>query len=319
MILASTADLKKYIAIGESFIFEDFEPYILKAVNKFTKKYVGNLHLALQDIPTGTDADIKQQAREQLRNALANFAWFLYLPLAQLQIDSSGISISVNENKKAAEWWQIKDLRRECLQSGHDAMDELLAILEANPTIFPVYSVNFSSINHELVVSNAVTFSKYYNINNSRLIYLALQHSIRTVEDQFLRPFMSNELLSTIKSPCTGKVNDFKTEIKKAVVAFTVAKIANIGLFILDDKGLRIDFENFMDGNRSNPTSGNTSEQLERLAIELMNNGTNYLSVATEIVKSNPTDFAFFSDPLNERKVQQGRLFTHNTKGVLGL
>ena len=49
MILETTVDLKKYVSIATSFEFADFEPYIIKAVNSFTKKYIGNLHIFLKD------------------------------------------------------------------------------------------------------------------------------------------------------------------------------------------------------------------------------------------------------------------------------
>jgi hypothetical protein len=319
MILETTADLKEYIAISDSFVFTDFEPYIKKAINKFTRAYVGNLHEELENESAGENAEIKNEAREHLRNAIANFSWFLYIPLAQLMIDSSGISIATNADRKSPEWWQIKDLRRECLQSGHEAMDLLFEILEKNPTVFPDYTSNYSTINRELIVSNAVTFSKYYHINNSRHTYLALQPTIRLVEDQFIKKFLCPELISQLKGIVTGKKLEVQTAIHKAIVAFTVSKVANIGLFILDDSGLKVNFDTFIDGRRENVSYGKSADQVQSLVSEQSSNGLNYLQEVTEIISDNISEFTMCDFPLLSMSNTSSGYSSYDTKGLLGL
>lgn len=320
MILNTTEELKKYIAISDSFIFEDIKPYIKKAVNNFTKRVVGNLHEVLEIEATDTDvnADLKNKAREELRNALSNFAWFLYLPFGQLQMDSSGISIATNENRKAAEFWQIKDLRREALHSGHQAMDSLLEILEENPNIFPNYTAKYSTINNELMVNSAIVFSKYYNINDSRQVYLALQATIRRIEDQYIKSFLSADLLRDLKKATTPIFKEVKESLQKAIVSFTVAKIASTGLFILDDKGLRIDLESFLDGRRENPTYGKPVIQLDKLIEDLINDGMQYLLETKKIIQDNENQFLNYSNVFKENKTQKANN-TYDSKGILGL
>lgn len=321
MILNTTTDLKQYIAIAQSFEYDDFKPYITKAVNKFTVRYVGNLHETLADesLPDSENSNIKNTAREYLRSAIANFAWFLYLPLAQVQMDSSGISVATNENRATPQWWQIKDIRRELLQSGHEAMDLLLKFLEQNPEVFTDYAENFSTINKELIVNNAEIFSKYYNISESRQTYLALQPTIRLVEDQYLHTFLCPELIAALKTAASGNVLAVKKAIQKSMVAFTVTKVANIGLFILDDKGLRLDFETMIDGRRENPTYGKTADQLEKLATEQINNGSQYLQLAKQIIEENPSDFDQCDFPLIQLSGKITPYKSHDTKGVFGL
>ena len=161
MILANNTDLKKYVSIANSFEFQDFEPYIQKAVYAYTHKYVGNLHVELDAVATGTNAEIKNQAREHLRSAIANFGMYIFMPLLAVQLDSSGISVNTSENRAAASWGQIKDIRRELLRAGHESMDLLLAHLDANLSVFTDYATNYSPANNELLVNNATTFSKY--------------------------------------------------------------------------------------------------------------------------------------------------------------
>lgn len=319
MILETTTDLKKYIAIASSFEFEDFEPYVTKAVNTYTRKYVGALHTELADLQTGTDAVIKNEAREHLRNALSNFAFYLYIPLLQVQMDSSGMSIVQNENRSAASWGQVKDIRKEVLRSGHEAMDLLLQILEANPTVFTDYTANYSSINNELIVNSALIFSKWYNIFESRQTYLALQATIRLVEDQYIHTFLCAELIEALKTDVSGNLKAVKVAVQKAIVAFTVAKVSNNGLFLLNEYGLRINYEAAVDGRTENPTYGKPADQAQILANEQIANGTQYLTVVKEIIEANPSEFTQCSFPLIKSATTGTGYKSYDSPGVFAL
>lgn len=321
MILETTEDLKKYVSLAQSFTFSDFEPYITKAVNAFTKKYVGNLHVFLEDESAAPiiDFEIKNEAREHLRNAIANFGYFIYLPFASVQMDSSGISVVNSDQRKTAEWWQLKDIRRELLRSGHEAMDYLLEILEKNPTVFVDWTAEFGTVNKKLLVHNTATFNQWYHIFNSRQTFLALQPSIRQVEDQYIKTMLCPELLEHLKTNVTGLDEEVKTELQKAIVAFTVAKVANVGLFILDENGLRVNFETLIDGRKESVSYGKTSDQTSKLVEEQTNNGIQYLSVARELIETNITDFTQCDLPLKKSTSSGTGYVPYDTSGILSL
>jgi hypothetical protein len=319
MILETTSDLKKYVSIAQSFEFEDFEPYIQKAINAYTNKYVGNLHELLENEFTGDNSDIKNQAREHLRSAIANFGMYIYLPYLMVQMDSSGISVNTSDNRKNPEWWQTKDIRRELLRSGHESMDLLLAVLDSNLTVFEDYAEGYTLLNNELLVNNAVTFSKYFNIFDSRQTYLALIPTIRKVEDQYLHTFLCTELITALKDDVTSNLKAVKIALQKAIVAFTVAKVSANGLFVFDERGLRIDFENMSDGRRENPSYGKSADQLKSLAEEEIANGTQYLKLVTEIIEANTEEFDQCEFPLLKNKKALIGYTPYNTKGILGL
>jgi hypothetical protein len=321
MILATTADLKKHISIAQSFQFTDFEPYINKALNAFVRKYVGNLHVFLKDAfaDDAPDASIKNEAREHLQNAIANFGYFIYLPFSSVMMDSSGISVVNSDQRKTAEWWQLKDIRRELLRSGHEAMDLLLEVLEQNPLIFTDWTEKFGTENRELLVYNTEIFNKYYHIFGSRQTFLALQPSILQVEDQYLHTMLSSELVEVLKIEATGNIKALKIAMQKAIVAFTVAKVASVGLFILDENGLRVSFDSQIDSKKENVNNGKPSDQLMNLITEQINNGTQYLNVAKEIITANPDDFTAFELPLLNSKITGSGFKAYDTKGVFSL
>jgi hypothetical protein len=320
MILETTEDLKKYISISDSFVFEDFKPYVLKSVNTFLRKYAGNLHEQLEyQAVGGSNAVIVNEAREFLRSAISNFGYFLYLPYASVMMDSSGISVVNSEQRKNAEWWQLKDIRRELLRSGHESMDLLLAILEKHPDIFILWHDQFSTINNELLVHNAVDFSKYFNIFESRQTYLALQPTIRQVEDQYIHTMLCYELVIALKSEVTGNLKYLKINLQKAIVAFTVAKVAEVGLFLLDENGLRVNFETMVDGRKEGVNYGKSAEQVAKLVCEQTNNGTQYLLLAKQIILDNVLDFSEFTNPLIKSATSGSGYKPYDTRGLFSM
>lgn len=319
MILNSTEDIKKYVPVAQNFEFDDFIPFHDKAINAFTRKYVGDLHEFLKSQSEGANADVKNKAREILRDAIANFGMYIFYPFLQIQLDSSGISVNVSDNRKSPEWWQIKDTRRELLRSGHESMDRLLSYLDENLQVFTDYADNYSALNNELLVNNATTFSKYYNIFDSRQTFLALIPIIRKVEDQYVTTFLCSELIETLKTTVSGNLKAVKIAMQKAIVAFTVAKVSSNGLFVFDERGLRIDFENMYDGRKENPSYGKSVDQLKSLAEEEISNGTQYLKLVAEIIEANPTDFTQCDFPLIKNSKSVIGYKPYDTKGILGL
>jgi hypothetical protein len=321
MILTTKEELKKYVSVSQSFEFQDFEPYINKAINAFTRKYVGNLHEELKDETeeSADNAKVKNEARSHLQNAISNFGYFIYLPFASVQMDSSGISVASNENRKSAEWWQINDIRRELLRSGHEAMDYLLLLLEKNPEVFTTWTEEFGTINKELLVNNTNSFNKYYNIFNSRQTFLALQPTIRKVEDQYLHTLLCPELIEALKGNVTGNLKTVKDSITKAIVAFTVAKVANVGLFLLDENGLRVNFQNLIDGKKESATTGKPADQIEKLVNEQIDSGTNYLGIVKSTIEENLSEFNQCEFPLIKTKSTGSAYEPYDTTGVLSI
>lgn len=324
MILSNTADLKKYISVSNSFEFSDFTPYINKVANTFTRKYIGDMHIELKDEITGeTPEDLKKkQARELIQEVFANLGFYLYLPFATVQMESSGITVTDNDERKSAEWWQIKDIRRELIRSGHYAMDILLAYLEDNKDVFSDWYDKYKTINNELLVSTTFVFDQYFHIYSSRQTFLALQPTIRQVEDQFIHTMFCDELISHLKQ--TGLENqnhkNLKQTLQKAIVSFTVAKVADVGLFSLDDKGLRLDFDSWIDKNKQPVISNKPSEQLRKLVVEKVAEGNNYLDIAKKIILENLTDFDQCEFPVKSMSnTTDVTSHVYNTRGILSL
>jgi hypothetical protein len=125
------------------------------------------------------------------------------------------------------------------------------------------------------------------------------------------------ELIEHLKTDVTGVSLEVKTELQKAIVAFTVAKVANVGLFILDENGLRVNFETLIDGRKESVSYGKTADQTSKLVEEQSNNGSQYLALARELIQANLITFNQCESPL-KKSTSSGTGYTpYDTPGVL--
>lgn len=317
MILSTTADLKKYVSVAANFVFATFEPYITKAINGYTRKYVGKLHVFLEEEATGTGSEIKNEAREHLRSAIANFGMFLFTPYNSVNIDSTGMSNIQSDQRKNIEWWQKNDIARELLRSGHESMDFLLEILEKNPTIFTEWTTEFGTKNKELIVNNTQAFQKYYNIFDSRQTFLALVPSLRQVEDQYIKTMLCPEIIAAMKIATSGKLFELNDYLQKAIVAFTIAKVYDEGMFLLDASGIKLKFDVLPNETVKAIDYGKPADQLQRAVKKNTDNGSNYLKYAKELIVNNPGDFTQCENPF--LKTTPKTFAVYNTKGVVGI
>lgn len=320
MILSNNTDLQKYISIADSFTFETFEPYIIKAINSYIKKYVGNLHIVLENEFTDQALEgyeIKNEAREHLRSAIANFGYFQFTPYNSVMMDSAGMGNLVNENRKNIEWWQLNDIRRELLRSGHESMDLLLTILEANPEVFEEWTTEFGEKNKELLVHNTTEFQKCYNIFDSRQTFLSLVPAIRQVEDQYINTFIGADLLAVLKTDAvTENILKLKNYLQKAVVHFTIAKVYDEGIFNLDASGIKLKFDTLPNETIKAIDYGKQVDQLNRAIKKNIDNGTNYIGLAKQVIIDNPNDFTEFTNPLIVKTAHKFKAF--NKTGIVG-
>lgn len=320
MIFNTTEELKKYIPLSKSYEFADFLLYIDKAIETYLKKYVGDLHEFLENEASETETDfkVKNKARKHLQSAIANFGYFLSLPHASVQSDGSGLSNVVNENRKNIEWWQKNDIAREVLRSGHEAMDSLLEILEANPLIFIEWTEELASKNKELLIRNTAEFQNCYNIFDSRQTFLALVPAIRQVEDQYIKTFLCSELIEAIKGlALDGKLKIAKEYVQKAIVSFTIAKVYDEGIFHLDASGIKLRFDTLPNETVKAIDYGKPADQLARAIKKYTDNGSNYMSLLKQLISDNPETFNQCESPLLKKTPSKFQVY--NTQGVVGL
>lgn len=291
MIIKSTETLREYISVNGSVDIDNLTPYLRKAERTFLKPIIGKAQMLLFEKET-TD-DILKQAIELAQEVIANYAYFLYLPIGAVQVTDSGIMVVANENTKQASDKQFKELQRSFLKSAHEALDELLAFMEESAdTFLDWFNSPYYTNNNNLLIHKTSVFNEYYYIFNSRQTFIALKPNMVTVEDRFIKTPIGKELLASLKSPqTTVNRKEVKELLQKAIVAFTVMLTVDNGMFALDAKGMHMRFDVLPYEKVVTNVNIKVNDFLVRTKENKQISGEQYLKMALDIIKDAPTEF----------------------------
>ena len=295
MIIKDTDTLLEYLTVNSSVTIETLKPYIKKAERNFLKPLIGAAQFAIFDA-TVTDA-ITQSGQQLAQEAVANFAYYLGLPILAVQINDSGIHVVDSEHTKTASDKQFKELQRSFKKSGHEALDELLELMEENPTKFDpwIKSDNYT-VYKKLLVNKTSIFNSYYHIFNSRQTFVAIRPNIKVCEDQFIEPVIGSGLLTALK---TNQTKAHRIEVKKllqqSIVAFTIMKTVDNGMFILDAKGMHMRFDVLPYEKTVTNINLKINDFLVHTKRSKQIEGEEYLKLALKIIEDNTDKFSEYT------------------------
>tara|TARA_R110002096_G_C14661308_1_gene728013 strand:+ start:15496 stop:16434 length:939 start_codon:yes stop_codon:yes gene_type:complete len=309
-LLKTIDDVKKYVSVSKNTKWESLEPYVLQADRKYIKNLVGDL--IYDDYAATEPTDAKQkQVFELLREASANLAWFIYLPLANVNVTDGGISVNSGEDYKAAEWWQIRDLRRSLLDAGLMALDEALKIMEANETDFITWTATESyTVFNELFVKKTETFDRWFSINTSRKTFLALRPAMLECYHQYFAKVFNAATIATIKTGVDDVQKQVLQFVQASLVNYTVSKVVHNGAFVLTSSGMYQQFDE-LPGYKQNPLS---AEHLHTLKVDRLTAGEEYFKEAIRLIEANADLFTDY-----ETKATSTVVSVKNTKSTFSL
>ncbi|NKI28264.1 hypothetical protein HCG49_17050 [Arenibacter sp. 6A1] len=314
MIIKNTPTLQEYLSVNGSIDIDNVKPALRKAERNYLKPFIGTAQLAVFEAEV-TDPIIRE-ALALAQEAVANFGYYLHMPIGALQVSDNGFYTVDSENTKTATDKQFKELQRSLLRGGHEALDDLLSFMEENAAKFEPWTTSASyTVYKDLLVKDTATFNSYYHIFNSRQTFLALRPNIKVVEDQFIKPVIGDALLRDLKSDQTEETRkEVKKLLQQSIVAFTIMKTVYNGLFVMDAAGMHMRFDLLpyeTTGSNSN-TKGN--DFLEHTEKSKQIEGEEYLKMALNIIKENTADFPEYTTP-EVAKVDP----LIKTKGLVGM
>lgn len=241
--LDTAQKIQEYVTVHSNFNPDSLKPFLKRANRKYLQSYVGDLYTELAVPATGENAVIKNNARDLFEESLCCFSFYLGSAELSLHINDSGISTHESADFKKADSFEKNDFNREMLRNGHEALDHLLKILEANKALFSSYTVELQDQHKELLVPDTATFQKYYNINSSRQTFIALLPSMRQVQDQFISSWLCKDFITALRENVSDAKLEVKILLQQAIVAYTVAKTVYEGQFLLNGNGIHLKFD----------------------------------------------------------------------------
>lgn len=310
-LVTTLEQFKKHVTINFDFDFDGLLPYIKKAERKFIKPVTGQ---GMYEDYTETNPTTGKplEVLELLQEASSNLAMLAYTFVGIIQISDNGFHISHNESSTPAEWWQIRDLRRALLNTGNEAIDEALAIMEANVADFTDWTEEEGyTVFREFYVRKTQDFQKYFNIENSRQTFLKLRPHLRKTEEQFFNEILGEATTLQIKAEATAEAIEALRLAQAAQVALTIAGITNEGIFEFTASGLFVATTE-VPGEKKNILQDTAIENLSRIKQD---EGTAYLRKLTTHISTYPEIFTAYA--LREAKTTPSPAY--NTKSTLSL
>jgi len=314
MIIKDTETLRKHLSVNGSFTHENVIPYLKKAERHFLKPHLGLAQLKVFHTPQ-TD-DTIAEAQELAEEVVANYGFYLYLPIGAVQITDNGIHVVANENTKTATDKQFKELQRAFIRSAHEALDELLEHMEQFADKFADW---FSSENYtvykDLLVNKTSVFNKQFYIFNSRQTFVALRPNIKVIEDQFIVGAIGARLLSVLKTNQTiTQRKKVKELLQQAIVAFTIMKTVDNGLFLLDEKGIHMRFDVLPYEKTLSHVNSKANGFLSRTKSNKRIEGEEYLKLAINLIEKKLDNFPEYSIKEDKKHIN-----LTNTNSIVGL
>ena len=307
ILVQNIEKVKEFISSG-TFNYEILKPYIVKAERKFIVPVIGDTTYGAYTttIPT-TGNNLK--VYDLLCEASSNLAFFKYLPLGAVQVTDAGIMTSKNDHSQNAQWWQVRDLQRSFLNSGFEALDEALKIMELNPDDFVAWTASENyTVFKELFATRTDVFQKWFNISSSRRTFIALRPYLLETNYQYFNTYLGDKTITLIKTSATDLLKNALNLLQASQVNYAVAKAAENGMFSLTESGLFLK-TNELPGDK---TKSLDPAEIRRLVSARQLSGDEFFKQLKKLLIDNTDIFVDFELPSAPTSIS-----AHNTKSIV--
>lgn len=300
-LINSIEDLRKYTTVSAAFDFNKVLAYRNRAERKFIEKLIGftqYTNIVDHNLDENSNSPMNR-VKLLLSEAAANFSLLLALPSIQVNITNAGLKETTSTKSENSDWRAIRDLKRETLKTANEALDDALEIMEVNSEVFTDWaSSDLYTVFKNQLVRHTNDFNTEWDIQNNRKTFLALTPHMREVEEQYLLPMLGKCTLDFIK---TNSINENVLRVqelaRKAIVSFTVAKVALTGTFMLTSSSLVVVNEELPWEKSSLELS---EEKLKLLQVYRQNAGEQYLKKIKTILLEFPETFTCYEDKVSQ-------------------
>lgn len=287
-------ELKNYIALNINSDFRTLGPKLAMAEKKYITPVLGNeIFNALVEYYNGEfelEEDSERTWRQMLeytQNAVAKLAYWEGYDEMSVVMDDRGARAGAEEGRLYR--YQEENLKRSLCKQGYDCIDMILETVEENPSVFEKYGKTpWKKDVEELVFQTTKDFQKYFDIKNSRLVFIRMLYSIRTVQNTSLCHSIGRETVEEF----VKHINQEKyARIEYALKSYVANKSVAVGISELKkmptEKGLIYETSQ-QDGYNENQVGRNDTAD----TIELYEKRAEaFLTQLIYILNKNITDY----------------------------
>lgn len=290
-------EIRQFIQLSASTSFEKLKTPLSNAFRLFIIPMLGDgmIDVLIDIYHSSRDGEAYNEKRDlqllQLcQRANANLAMWYDFDEINARITDAGFQRQESDTLKPVYKYQENNLRQNFKNKGFNALDEVLAFLEKNIDAYPEFAFADAHLyGIDAIVRTTDEVNRVYFINNSRIIFLRLQTHFKFVEENVLRPALSEKLYEQLlewlrKLPDDEterlKIEELRIKAGKVVIMQAVKRLmAETGS--LTDRGL------YFTSIQANKNSDDTEQPVsdERLSLQVSQAESDAQAYMTQLMK----------------------------------
>lgn len=306
MLFSNVTEIKAFLPIGVGNDFDRIKPHIENAENKYIKTLLGtDMYDELEEffeagIPE--DPSEVQQAMidllEKVQHALIHLAYYIGLDFLSISATDAGFHRTESDRQKGLYKYQEDNLRKYFSDSGFNGLDDVLVYLEENIEHFAEFKAqeNYTVLKQSFLPTVKVVENIPFNLNGSRLTFLALKPAVSYTEDTQIKKVLGETIYAEIKAEMikdspSAAVTAILPYIRKPLIYLASAMLMEETGAELGEKGLF--FEKTDPMHRGTIKKEPSNEQ--RIAAMVARNrgiGLNYLEALKSYLVANWEDYS---------------------------
>ena len=307
MLFKTVDEIKTLLPIGTGNNFNRLKPHIQNAENKYIKPLLGtDMYDELEEFyeavypATPNDAQIATKTLlEKVQHAVIHLAYYIGFDFLNVSVTDAGFNRIESEKTKGLFKYQEDNLKQYFSDAGYNALDDVLVFIEENIAQFGEFAAeqNHTDIKQAFLPTVKVVEAIPFNLQGSRLTFLALQPGIAFVEDTVIKTALGTTMYANLKAEMLKTANaDAALMALVPLVRKPLIYLASVHLMeetgaTLGDKGLYFE--------KTDSTVTNTSikapAEIERVAAMIARNryvGNSYLALLKSYLAENfPEDY----------------------------
>jgi hypothetical protein len=238
MLFKSTDEIKSFLAVGAGNDFMRLKPHIQNAETSFVKPILGTeLFASLEEFyldPESLDNQQKADYTDLLaavQRAIIHLTFWSGFQVLNATISDGGFKRTENEKVKSLFKYQEDELKEYFKQTGFNALDEVLELIESRPETFAGYMGSAQWLTHKSsFIRDTKTFHSLVFINNSRLTFIRLKPMMKLTEELSIKPVLGESLFTEIKA---GLIAETVPEKVKAILPYIQNAMAYLSASML--------------------------------------------------------------------------------------
>jgi hypothetical protein len=221
-------EFKKYLTVDVNTSFRSLSPHLWQAEQDYLKPLLGEkLFNELADM-VEHEAVSGQWVPllDYVRFSEMNLCYYLGFDLLGSSFNDSGFSTKAQEGTRLYRY-QEENAKNTLKTNGFNIMDVILDFLHTHIDDFQSFKESeFYIQSTKTLIPDTKTFNSYYNIGNSRLVFLKMKHYIKMVEDIEMRHYFGEDFFKELLSAdlSSEKYAFIGSNIRAYIVYMSVVK-----------------------------------------------------------------------------------------------